>query len=312
MIHILVTGGAGFIGSNLVKKLLDRGDYVTALDNLITSTGANLKQFLKNPNFTFIKHDITKPFPKSTSHKLSAISYIYHLACPTGVPNLTRLSREMLTTCSIGTLHILDLAMKNKSILVFTSSSEIYGDPKEFPQLESYTGNVDPTGLRSSYEEGKRFSESLIAVYVRKYNLDARIVRVFNTYGPGTSSSETRVVPVFLTCAIKNKNMPVSGIGMQTRTFCYVDDLVAALLLVAERGKKGNVYNAGSDTEISILELAKLVLMVTDSKSKIEFVKRAEHDHNGRKPDLSKLKSLGWKQTVGLHEGLKKTAVSLH
>ncbi|OGH16006.1 MAG: hypothetical protein A3C30_00900 [Candidatus Levybacteria bacterium RIFCSPHIGHO2_02_FULL_40_18] len=304
MNHVVVTGGAGFIGSNLCRRLISNGDKVLVIDNLITSDGTHLKQFRNNPNFKFIKQDIT------TSHfalRNSKFEIIYHLACPTGVPNLTKLGEEMLRTCSIGTLSVLELARKNQAKLIFTSSSEIYGDPKEFPQMESYTGNVDPVGARSPYEEGKRFSESLIIMYVRKFNLDARIIRVFNTYGPGTSKNETRVVSRFLRNAKSNRPLPVEGNGKQTRTFCYVDDLIDALLLIAERGKKGEIYNAGGDIEISINELAKLVLFVTGSKSKIKHIPRPGHDHQGRRPDLSKLKSLGWQQTVGIYEGLKLT-----
>src|SRR3990167_8981084 len=206
MNHVVVTGGAGFIGSNLCRRLISNGDKVLVIDNLITSDGTHLKQFRNNPNFKFIKQDIT------TSH----------------------------------------FALRNS-------------------------------------------------------NLDARIIRVFNTYGPGTSKNETRVVSRFLRNAKSNRHLPVEGNGKQTRTFCYVDDLIDALLLIAERGKKGEIYNAGGDIEISINELAKLVLFVTGSKSKIKHIPRPGHDHQGRRPDLSKLKSLGWQQTVGIYEGLKLT-----
>jgi len=307
MNRIVVTGGAGFIGSNLVRHLLENGDKVIVIDNLITSDGSNLKQFANNPSFKFLKHDITLPFPKTVNGQLSNVNCIYHLACPTGVPNLVRFAQEMLASCSIGTLNVLELSKKNHAKLVFTSSSEVYGDPKVFPQTENYTGNVDSTGIRSPYEEGKRFSESLIASYVRKNNLDAKIVRLFNVYGPGTSPSETRVISAFLRNAKKDKSLPVAGDGLQTRTFCYVDDLISALLIINERGKSGEVYNAGGDQEISILELAKLALFVTGSKSKIKLVERPNHDHQGRRPDLSKLKSLGWTQTVGIYEGLRLT-----
>jgi nucleoside-diphosphate-sugar epimerase len=304
---VLVTGGAGLIGSNLCGRLLGQGERVIVIDNLITSDGSNLKQFLKNPNFKFIQEDISDAKLLIPNVKLATI---YHLACPTGVPNLERLAEEMLKTCSLGTMNVLKLAKKNHANLIFTSSSEIYGDPKVSPQREDYSGNVDPVGIRSPYEEGKRFSESLIMAYVRKWKVDAKLVRVFNTYGPGASKKETRVVSVFLRHATANSPLPVAGNGLQTRTFCYVDDLVDALLLVAKRGKKGEVYNAGGDIEISIAELARLAISVTGSKSKIEFIKRPDHDHESRRPDLTKIKALGWHQSVGIYEGLKKTAVS--
>ena len=194
-----------------------------------------------------------------------------------------------------------------KAKLLFTSSSEVYGDPQVFPQTESYTGNVDPIGIRSPYEEGKRFSESLIQMYVRKYNVDAKIVRVFNTYGPSMSSNETRVVAKFLSQALQGKLLTVEGKGLQTRTFCYIDDLVNGLLMIIKKGKKGEVYNLGSDKEVRIIDLAKLIVKVTDSKSKISFVERPSHDHKRRHPSLEKVKKLGWKQKTTLKNGLQKT-----
>ena len=317
MTRVLVTGGAGFIGTNLCKKLLETKHEVIAIDNLITSSGESLRQFSKNPNFKFIKHDITKPFPSILNSQFSILNSIFHLACPTGVANLTRLSEEMLKTCSIGTKNILDLAIKNKAKLVFTSSSEVYGDPKVFPQNEEYTGNVNPVGLRSPYEEGKRFSESLLTAYVRKYYIDAKIVRVFNTYGPYMSIDDTRVIPKFLRAALKHKPLTVEGNGTQTRTFCYVDDLVDGLILVMEMGEKGKVYNLGSNREITIKGLAQKIIKVTGSrpkddqplaeKSKITYVERPSHDHNRRLPDLSKIRKLGWEQKINLKEGILRT-----
>ena len=316
MKHILITGGAGFIGTNLCKKLLDEGCRVTVVDNLITSSGENLTELSKNPNFKFIKHDITKPKWKMVNDKWK-IDVIYHLACPTGVPNLTKLAEEMLLTCSIGTQNVLQLALKKKAKLVFTSSSEIYGNPEKFPQNENYTGNVNPIGIRSPYEEGKRFSESLISMYVKKYGLDASIARVFNTYGPLMSRDDSRVIPRFLNQASEGVPLTVEGKGKQTRTFCYVDDLVDGLLLLEKRGGKGEVYNIGSDKEISIKNLAKEILKLTKSRPKddqplaekniIKYIPRPSHDHNGRRPTLIKIKKLGWKQKTNLKEGLLKT-----
>jgi dTDP-glucose 4,6-dehydratase/UDP-glucuronate decarboxylase len=297
---ILVTGGAGLIGSALCKSLLRDGHNVLAIDSLITSNGENLKQFKNNPNFKFVKQDISKNF----NIKSSNIKTVYHLACPTGVPNLTKLSEEMLLACSAGTLNVIKTAFKNNAKLIFTSSPEVYGDPKVFPQKETYNGNVDPTGIRGPYEEGKRFSEALILAYFRKHNLDSRIVRVFNTYGPGSSENETRVVSKFLRAAINGEPLTVEGNGEQTRTFCYVDDLVDALIKIAEQGKTGEIYNAGSDKEISILKLAKLILKITGSKSNIEFIKRPTHDHSRRLPYLKKIRQLGWEQTIDIKRGI--------
>ncbi len=310
---ILVTGGAGFIGSNLCSRLLQQGDAVIAVDNFITSTGENLKPLLKNPNFTFIKHDITKPFPKILNTKYlpagrhgKILDTIYHLACPTGVPNVTKLAEEMLLTCSEGTRNVLELALRNNANLLLTSSSEVYGDPEVFPQSEDYTGNVDPTGIRSPYEEGKRFSESLVAAYVRKHGLDAKIVRIFNTYGPGMTLGDTRVIPHFLSQIKKNEPLTVQGDGLQKRTFCYVGDLIDGFLKVLELGNPGEVYNLGSDEEITIADLAKLMLQLSGSKNKIVSVDRPSHDHQARLPSLEKVKKLGWEQKITLIDGLKK------
>lgn len=303
---ILVTGAAGLIGSNLCKKLLEGRHDVVGWDSLITGSWENIKKLKNFPKFTFIKHDIIKPlshFPLPTSH----FQLIYHLACPTGVPNLCSLAEEMLLTCSLGTRNVMELAKKHHSKVLFTSSSEVYGDPGVFPQDESYTGNVDSVGFRSPYEEGKRFAESLVTMYVRKYKIDAKIVRVFNTYGPGMAAEESRVIARFLNQAVSGKPITVHGKGLQKRTFCFVDDLVDGLILVMETGKSGEVYNLGSNQQISITDLAKLIIKTTKSKSKIKFVKRPEHDHQARLPDLKKVKKLGWKMNVNLKDGIIKT-----
>ena len=307
MTRILVTGGAGFIGTNLCKALLKNGHDVVAVDNLITGSVKNVSILKKYPRFTFIKHDITKPFPQTLNFQFPAFNFIYHLACPTGVPNIKNLGEEMLSTCSLGTSNVLELARENNARLLFTSSSEVYGNPEKFPQDESYNGNVSPNGFRSPYEEGKRFSESLVKMYVDKYNLDAKIIRVFNTYGPYSSRSETRAIPRFLGMARKNKPLPIEGNGSQTRTFCYVDELLEGFEVIMKKGKKGEVYNLGSDQEIPILDLAKLILLITGSKSKIKFVSRPLHDHNRRLPELSKIEKLGWQARIFLREGLQRT-----
>lgn len=304
---VLVTGGAGFIGTNLCKKLLDNGFKVIAIDNFITSSGENRKELTANKNFTFIKHDITKPLPATIKQHEARIREIYHLACPTGVPNVTKLGEEMLLTCSVGTINVLEIARIHKAKLLFTSSSEVYGDPEVFPQSEDYTGNVDQIGIRSTYEEGKRFSESLVAMYVRKYKVDAKIVRIFNTYGPYMTLTDTRVIPNFIQQIKTNKPLTVQGKGTQRRTFCYVDDLVAGFLTVMEKGNAGEAYNLGGDREYTIKELAETIIKITDPKQKITYVPRPGHDHQARRPDLKKVKKLGWKQKIKLDEGLKKT-----
>ncbi len=302
----VVTGGAGFIGQNLCRRLLSEGFFVIAVDNLITSEKSVLNEFKKNKKFIFLNQDIVKGIPASLNKK--KINVIFHLACPTGVDNLEKLGAEMLFTSSIGTKNVLDFAKKNKSILVFASSSEIYGNPKVFPQREDYNGNVNPVGYRSTYEEGKRFAESLVSFYARKYKVDGKIVRIFNTYGPGMSRSDSRVIPKFMSLCLQSKDLTVEGKGIQSRTFCFVDDLVEGLILVSMKGKRGEVYNLGSDQEVKIIDLAKKVLIATNSPKKINFINRPKHDHDRRLPDLTRIQKLGWKSKVGLDEGLRRSA----
>ena len=307
MSKVLVTGGAGFIGANLCKKLLEEDHEIVAVDNFITGSPKNIRDLRVFPKFTFIKHDITKPF--HTNYKLRTTSFelIYHLACPTGVDNLIPLAEEMLLTCSIGTRNVLELAGKTKAKVLFTSSSEVYGDPEVSPQKEDYTGNVDPTGVRSPYEEGKRFAESLTLMYVRKHNVDAKIARVFNTYGPKMSPKDTRVIPAFLRQALNGQPLTIHGKGLQTRTFCYVNDLIEGLMLIISKGQSGHVYNVGGDQQISVVNLAKLILAQSHLGNPLKFTKRPAHDHESRQPDLTKIKNLGWRQKVNLQEGLKRT-----
>jgi nucleoside-diphosphate-sugar epimerase len=303
---ILVTGAAGFIGSNLSRRLIAQKQRVVAVDNLITGLKSNLADLLKNPNFKFIKGDITQ---KSFLAKLKGQKFdqIYHLACPTGVPNIGPMAEEMLLTCSVGTRNVLELGRLSGARVIFTSSSEVYGDPEVFPQSEEYTGNVDPIGARSPYEEGKRFSESLFKMYCSKYKLDCSVVRLFNTYGPGMSTKDTRVIPQFLSNARKNAPLIIKGSGKNTRTYCFVDDLIEGLVLVMEKGSDGEVYNLGSTKEVSVLELADLVLKLTKSKSKVRHIKDNIPDHKGRRPELRKIKKLGWSQKVGLKSGIIQT-----
>lgn len=305
--RILVTGGAGFIGSNLCRRVVKRGDEVIAVDNFITSSKQNLTDLLNKSRFHFYQIDITKDDFISRLSQVKKIDQIYHLACPTGVPNIGPLAEDMLLTSSLGTRNILELAKKHHAKVLFTSSSEVYGDPQVSPQTEDYTGNVDPIGARSPYEEGKRFAESLISMYVQKYQLPAKIVRLFNTYGPLMSAKDARVIPKFLQQALLGKSLTIHGQGLQRRTFLFIDDLIDGLNLVMEKGRRGQVYNLGSDQEISIIELAQVILNLTKTKSKIKFIKRPAHDHNSRFPALLKITKLGWHPRVGLREGLKKT-----
>jgi nucleoside-diphosphate-sugar epimerase len=232
-----------------------------------------------------------------------SFDYIYNLACPTGVPNIEYLGEEMIDTCSTGTKNVLKLAQKNKAKFLFTSSSEVYGDPEVFPQAENYTGNVDPQGVRANYEEGKRFSESLVALFVRKYAVNAKTVRLFNVYGPYMSLKDQRVIPRFVQQALRNEPLTLHN-NVALRTMCYVDDIVRGLQIVIEKGEPGAIFNLGSDQEVTMKELAEKVINATESESPISYVPGHTHDHKRRMPDLSRVRALGWNYEIPLNEGL--------
>lgn len=292
----LVTGAGGGLGKALCQRLVDQNKQIIAIDNFCTGD-----KFIEHANLRAIECDIEK-LPKIEE----PVDEIYHLACPTGVPNLTKMPFEMLSACSIGTQNLLELALAKRAKFLLTSSSEVYGDPQVFPQSENYTGNVDPVGVRSPYEEGKRFSEALTSAYARYKGLDAKIVRVFNTFGPTFPLSDTRVITNFIQLAKQNRPLPVHGDGSQIRTFLYVEDNIDALLLIMEKGE--GVYNVGSDKQITVKELAELIIEKTGSKSTIEYIERPSHDHGSRLPNLSRIHSLGWQAKVPLDQGLTKTA----
>lgn len=306
--NILVAGGAGFIGSNLCTKLIHDGNSVWAVDNFSTGTRSNIDHLRANKKFTFKECGIESvEFVEFCKNANIKFDYVFDLACPTGVPNIETLGEEMLEACSVGIRNILRVAHEHNARFLFTSSSEVYGDPAISPQAEEYTGNVDPIGWRANYEEGKRFGETWVTLFVKKYKLNASIVRLFNVYGPNMALSDFRVVPRFAVQAISGDPLTVHGQGTQERTMCYVDDILHGFMLVMEKGKSGEVYNLGSDQSISMLALAEKIIEATDSKSEIIFTPRATHDHESRMPDLSKIHALGWKQTISLEDGLKKT-----
>jgi len=302
---VLITGGAGFIGHNLIKNLLHEDAEVYAVDNFLTGKKENISGFLNNKNFHFFQLDISTQRFKKVFDGLE-FDRIYHLACPTGVPNIHIMGEEMIHACSFGTFNVLDIAKKSKAKLLFSSSCEVYGQPEVFPQTEMYTGNVDHIGSRSPYEEGKRFSETILKFYTRKYNVDAKIVRFFNIYGPGMSLEDTRVLPKFFKSIKEGRSLEVYGDGSQTRTFLYIDDLLKGLEIVMDTGKSGEAYNLGTDRQISISDLAELVLKISRADSKIEYVPHFISDHKDRLPSLEKICNLGWRQSVALEDGLKK------
>ena len=307
---ILVTGGAGFIGSHLCKRLVEKGDTVICLDNILTGSQKNIAHLLSKRNFFFIKQDVFEPF---VSHKFAKIDEIYHLASPAD-PNVNSPVSymahpfETMRANTNGTWNMCELAIKHKTKLLFTSTSEVYGNPQVSPQLESYRGNVSTTGPRAVYDESKRFGETIVSAFVRNKNLNGRITRIFNTYGPKMNPDEGRAVVNFIKQAIGNEPLTIYGDGSQTRSFCYVDDEVKGLILGMEKGKSGEVYNIGNDEETTILEFAKLIKKLAESGSKIVFKPLPEDDPMQRKPDITKAKKLlGWKPKVKLEDGLLKT-----
>ena len=297
-----MAGGAGFIGRHLCAKLLQNGYQVICVDNLITGHKKNIESLLANKNFKFIKKDIIKPLNFSPD-------FIFQLASPASPVDYQTHSEETLLANSIGTRNLLQLALKNKARVVIASTSEIYGDPKEHPQKESYLGNVNSFGPRSCYDESKRFAEALVYVYLHKYDLDIRIARIFNTYGPIMQKDDGRVISNFINQALEEKDLTVYGQGVQTRSFCYVSDLVEGLYkLMFTPGLKGEVVNLGNPEEYTIIDLAKKIIAMTGTKSKITYKPFPQDDPMQRCPDITKAKKLlDWQPRVASSEGLQKT-----
>lgn len=306
---MLVTGGAGFLGSNLCGKLLGQGAEVFCLDNLLTGKKENIGEFLENPRFKFENLDVTEV------ERLGGIKFdrVYHLASPASPNKYTpksylALPFETMKVNSFGTWVLAQFATGQGARFLFASTSEIYGDPLEHPQKEEYRGNVSTTGVRSVYDESKRFGETVVSAFVRHRGLDGRIIRIFNTYGP-KMDKDGRVVIEFVMAALKGEPMPVFGDGKQTRSFCFVDDLIDGIIKAMEsENTKGEVFNLGNADEFTILELAGMVKKITGSTSEIKFVEDLpEDDPLRRKPDITKAKRvLNWEPKVKLEEGLER------
>src|SRR3989344_828220 len=307
---ILVTGGAGFIGSHLCDKLIEQENTVVCLDNLLTGSQKNVAHLLSNKKFFFINQDAVKPF---ISRRITKIDQIYHLASPADPNVKSPVSYmthpfETMRVNTDGTWNMCELAVKNKAKLLFASTSEIYGDPQVSPQYEDYRGNVSTIGPRAVYDEAKRFGETIVSAHIRHKKLDARITRIFNTYGPRMNSDEGRAVVNFIKQATRNKPLTIYGDGSQTRSFCYIEDQVNGLILAMEKSQSGEVYNIGNDDEKTILEFAKIIKKLAGSRSQIVFKPLPEDDPMQRKPDITKAKKLlGWRPKVKLEEGLLKT-----
>jgi dTDP-glucose 4,6-dehydratase len=298
----VVAGGAGFIGATMCAQLLDRGDEVICIDNLITGSADNLKPLVERERFSFVEADVSTPVP--VDGRLDAV---VNLACPASPADFAPLSLEILDVGSRGVATLLDLAAGSGARFLQASTSEIYGDPIVHPQPETYWGNVNPIGPRSVYDEAKRFGEALTMAYHRRHGLEVRIARIFNTYGPGMRIDDGRVISNFVTQAIRGEPLTVFGDGAQTRSLCYVDDLATALLVLLDSDCRGPI-NLGSDEEHSVLEVAQQVLELSRSSSGIVFTSRPEDDPSVRRPDLTRARQeLGWEPTTSFRDGLLRT-----
>lgn len=307
--RIVVTGGAGFLGSHLCDKLISGGHEVICVDNLCTGSRNNIRQLLNNKSFIFINQDVCEKLPE-----LGHIDQIYHLASPAS-PNLHSsksyhaLGMETMKVNTLGTWQLAEEAVSQKAVLLFASTSEIYGEPLEHPQKESYRGNVSTTGPRSVYDESKRFGETIIAAFIRYRGLKGKIVRIFNTYGPRMAVDDGRVVTEFIKAAKMNYNIPVFGNGKQTRSFCYVSDMTEGINRVMDsKNTEGEILNLGNPQEFTILELAEKVIKLTKSTGRVVLTENMPVDDPSRRcPNISKAKKmLGWEPKINLDTGLKK------
>ncbi len=299
---VLVTGGGGFIGSHLCERLLKEGCDVICLDNLFTGSKNNIRHLLSNPSFEFIRHDITTPISLE-------VNAIYNLACPASPVHYQHDPVQTTRTNVIGAINMLELARRLKIPILQSSTSEVYGNPIVHPQDESYWGNVNPIGIRSCYDEGKRCAETLFFDYHRQYGIEIKVVRIFNTYGPRMLPDDGRVVSNFIVQALKGEDLTIYGDGSQTRSFCFISDLVEALvrMMKTEHGFTGPV-NLGNPREFTMLQLAEKIIGVTGSKSKIVFHPLPQDDPAKRKPDISLAKSvLGWEPEIQIEEGIPLT-----
>jgi len=301
MKKVLVTGGAGFIGSFLCDRLIDEGHEVIAIDNFFTGSKENLSQLSDETNFELIRHDIVKPI-------LLEVDWIFNLACPASPIHYQYNPVKTVKTNVMGTLNMLGLAKRVKARILQASTSEVYGDPQVHPQPESYFGNVNPIGLRSCYDEGKRVAETLMMDYHRHSQVDVKIVRIFNTYGPRMHPEDGRVVSNFIVAALKGEPITIHGDGLQSRSFCYVTELVDAMYRMMNTENFTGPVNTGNPSEFTMIELAETVLKMTNSSSKLVLLEARPDDPGRRRPDITLAKEkLGWEPEIKLKEGLKPT-----
>jgi dTDP-glucose 4,6-dehydratase len=305
--RVLVSGGAGFVPSHLVDALIARGCTVIAVDNFVTGSKDNVAHLIDHPRFTLVEADVSQGLPEHQPAMATPFDAILHLASPASPTDFATLPIEILRVGSVGTLHLLDRAVADRARFVMASTSEAYGDPKEHPQTETYWGNVNPVGIRSVYDEAKRFAEAATMGYHRFHGLDAGIVRIFNTYGPRMRPDDGRAIPTFITQALRGEAITVHGTGTQTRSICYVDDLVRGILLLLDSTESGPI-NCGTEHEVSMRELAELIVTLTGSRSSVTYVNRTADDPEMRRPDLTLARErLGYTPTIPPQEGLRRT-----
>lgn len=307
MKHILVTGGAGFIGSHLCEYLLKKGYAVTALDNLLTGRVQNLESIQKNPAFSFINRDVCQPLPDDAIPFIAqyGLHGVFHFACPASPIDFDKIPFEILAVDSVGTMHTVDLALRHNSRYLVASTSEVYGDPLVHPQQENYWGNVNPIGPRACYDETKRFAEAYVSTAIRFKNLNAGIVRIFNTYGPRMRIDDGRIVPELCRQALTGKPLTIHGDGKQTRSFCFVSDLVDGIVKLFE-SQVHEPVNIGNPSEKTVLEFAEAVVRLSQSQSKVEHLPGRVDDPKQRCPDITRAKKhLDWTPKVSLEEGLR-------
>ena len=299
---IVITGGAGFIGSNLCARLIDEGHNVLCVDNLLTGSTHNIEALLNHPRFTFVQHDVTQTFPFEADA-------IFHMASPASPVGYMEHPIETILVNSQGTYQMLEAAKKQHAMFLISSTSEIYGDPLVHPQREDYWGNVNPIGPRACYDESKRLGETLTMEYYRQFQVNARIVRIFNTYGPNSQINDGRMIPNFITQALRNEPLTIYGDGTKTRSICYVSDLVDGLIrAMFQPQTAGEVFNLGNPEEHTVLEFAKTIIRLCEASSSIVYETSRIDDPERRRPNISKAQqALGWHVTVEMEDGLRRT-----
>lgn len=308
--HIVVTGGAGFIGSHLCESLLGQGHQVTAVDSYLTGNPANIAHLQGKGSFRVVEHDITLPLPEEEHARWGKVDAIFHLASPASPADFSRIPLEIAIINSQGTHNVLEWARRHNAKYLITSTSEAYGDPLEHPQREDYRGNVSTTGPRACYDESKRFAETLTSIYAREYSLDGRIVRIFNTYGPRMNPNDGRLPPNFISQALRGEPITIYGDGTQTRSFCYVSDMVAGLqaVMFAPPETRGMIFNVGNPDERPVRVFAEVIRDLCGSQSAIEYRPALQDDPTRRCPDITRVNTmLGWQPSVHLEEGMSRT-----